>query len=295
MKAAAILGVTLAAFLFSAAAVAQSSTPQQALRDFNDYVAYIQKNPDSSALLREKVIALALEMKPAPAIPEEAREHYVMGMTRMENAKDNSGYQRAIEEFKEAERTAPWWGDAYKKLALAQKAAGNYDGAIENLKYYVLTKPADARDAQDEIYKIKALSQAAEEQKGREANARAQAENQFAQEINQGNDDYRALRFDAAIEHYLKGLQADPNNRQMATAVCNLSGAYNQKDDRENSMKYVQKGLALEPNNVTCLRAMGGELQNSGRSGFCTYFQRACELGDQWSCQHYQEVKARCR
>ena len=35
-------------------------------------------------------------MRPAPAIPEEARGHYVMAATFMEKAKDNTGFERAV-------------------------------------------------------------------------------------------------------------------------------------------------------------------------------------------------------
>jgi len=41
-------------------------------------------------------------------------------------------------------------------LALVQKAANQYDDAVASLNLYLLTQPADARDAQDEIYKLEA-------------------------------------------------------------------------------------------------------------------------------------------
>jgi tetratricopeptide (TPR) repeat protein len=84
----------------------------------------------------------------------------------MEKAKDNTGFERAIEQYKAALLAAPWWADAYKKLATAQKAADHYDDAVASLNLYLLTQPADARDAQDEIYKLKALKEsAADDQK----------------------------------------------------------------------------------------------------------------------------------
>jgi len=165
---------------------AQTASSQQTL---DQYVADLQKNPDDTAL-REKIIKLVQEMKPAPAIPEEAREHYVMATTFAQKAKDdtekakgeselrqaNSGFEHAIEQYKAALVAAPWWADAYKKQALAQEAADRYDDAIASLNLYLLTQPADARDAQDEIYKVKALKQSAEEDKelaAKEAEAKA--------------------------------------------------------------------------------------------------------------------------
>lgn len=139
------------------AATAQAQSPQQTL---NQYVADLQKNPNDYAL-RERIIKNVQAMKKAPDIPEKAREHYVMAATFAEKAKDNSGYERAIEQYRAALLAAPWWADAYKRLALTQKAAARYDEAIANLSLYVLTQPPDAREARDEIYKLKALKQTA--------------------------------------------------------------------------------------------------------------------------------------
>jgi tetratricopeptide (TPR) repeat protein len=150
---------------------AQAGSPQQTL---NQYVAELQSNPNDAAL-RGKIIALAQSMRPAPAIPEEARGHYVMATTFAEKAKSdterakndsdlklaNAGFVRAVAEYKAALLAAPWWADAYKKLAVTQKAAEQYDDAIASLNLYLLTQPADARDAQDEVYKLKALKQSA--------------------------------------------------------------------------------------------------------------------------------------
>jgi len=140
-------------------------TPQQT---FQQYVADLQGSPNDTAL-RGKIIALAQTMNPPPAIPEEAREHYVMAATFMESAKDATGFGRAVEQYKAALLVAPWWADAYGKLAIAQKAAAQFDDAIASLNLYLLTQPADARDAQDEIYKLKALKQAAADEAQRRA------------------------------------------------------------------------------------------------------------------------------
>src|ERR1019366_1146949 len=136
---------------------AQSVNPQEILKQ---YISDLHNNPNDTAL-REKIIALAQTMRPAPAIPEEARGHYVMAATFVEKAKDSTGFERAVGEYKAALLAARWWADAYKKLAIAQKAAERYDDAIASLNLYLLTQPADARDAQDEIYKLKADKQAA--------------------------------------------------------------------------------------------------------------------------------------
>jgi tetratricopeptide (TPR) repeat protein len=141
------------------APVAYSQDPPPSLVQM---VTELQSHPDDIAL-REKIIKLAQEMKPSPVIPEEAREHYVMAETFVEKAKDNSSYERAIEQYKAALLAAPWWADAYRKQAIVQKTAAHYDDAIASLNLYILTQPADTRDAKDEIYKLKALKQSAGE------------------------------------------------------------------------------------------------------------------------------------
>jgi tetratricopeptide (TPR) repeat protein len=141
-----------------------NAQPAGAQETLNRYVSDLQKNPGDNPL-REKIIRLAQTMKPGPAIPEKAREHYVMAETFVKTAKDTSGYERAIEQYKAALLTAPWWSDAYRKLAIVQKAAARYDDAIASLNAYLLTQPADARDAQDEIYVLKALKQTAAEKR----------------------------------------------------------------------------------------------------------------------------------
>jgi hypothetical protein len=173
-------GLMLLSLLYAFAVPAQTASSQQTL---NQYVADLQSNPNDAAL-RGKIIALAQTMKTPPAIPEEAREHYVMAATFMESAKDPAGFARAVEQYKAALLIAPWWADAYKKLAIAQKAANQFDDAIASLNLYLLTQPADARDAQDEIYKIKALKQSAADDQANQAR-RQQEEQQRQREEQQ--------------------------------------------------------------------------------------------------------------
>ena len=117
------------------------------------YVAELQKNLNDHAL-REKIIKLALTLEPRPAVPEEARRHFVRGNTALKNAKDASDYDRAIARYNEALLLAPWWPEPYFNLAKALELRERYDDAIAALKLYVLAAPQgeDARAAQDMIY-----------------------------------------------------------------------------------------------------------------------------------------------
>ena len=150
---------------------------QQAAQQFQQALQQFRANPSDSA--RQQIIKLAQAMKTSAAIPEEARGHYVMAQAFMEKATVSSGFASAIQEYKAAVLAAPWWADACKKLAIAQKAAEQYDNAIASLNLYLTASPADARDAQDEIYKLKADKQAAVEQKA--ADERKQQEEQQRQ------------------------------------------------------------------------------------------------------------------
>jgi len=92
------------------------------------------------------------------AISEEARRHFVMGETMFKEAKNVDAFTQALAEFTEATRLAPQWPDARYDLALAKEAAGNYSGAMADLKLYLQFKlsDAEARTAQDKIYAIEA-------------------------------------------------------------------------------------------------------------------------------------------
>ncbi|MGA3373589.1 MAG: hypothetical protein ABSC48_17715 [Terracidiphilus sp.] len=140
---------------------------RQQAAQFQQELQRFSANPSNAARLQ--IIKLAQAMKTPPEIPEEARGHYVMAVVYGNTAEDKADYERAIEEYKAALLAAPWWGDAYKKLALAQTDAGRFDDAIASLYLYLLTEPADARNTQDEIYRLRALGQkAADEQAKRQ-------------------------------------------------------------------------------------------------------------------------------
>ena len=145
-------------FTVIAAASARSATLDET---FKQCVSDLRKNPSDDSL-REKIIKLAQEMKPAPEIPEEAREHFVMATVLQKEAKDSKGYKLAIKEYMDALLIAPWWPEAYSNLAILQKMDGKYDDAIQTLNFYLLTNPSDARNAKDEIYRIKAAKKMTE-------------------------------------------------------------------------------------------------------------------------------------
>lgn len=94
----------------------------------------------------------------SPAIPEEARKHFVMGTTLFKDAKTTDDYSLVVNEFKQATDLAPQWPDARYNLALAKEAASDYSGAMADLKLYQQFKLSDteARTVQDKIYSLEA-------------------------------------------------------------------------------------------------------------------------------------------
>ncbi len=123
----------------------------------NQLVTQLQANAGDT-VLRERIIQLAREIKPPPAVPEEARRHFVEGAAIARAAQNAAQQVLAVQSFQQALGVAPWWGDAWYNLAVAQELAGQIDPAQESLRLYILTNPGEkeAREAQDRIYTLNA-------------------------------------------------------------------------------------------------------------------------------------------
>jgi tetratricopeptide (TPR) repeat protein len=139
-------------FLLLCVSIAQAQTPQATL---NQYVSDLQKNPNDYAL-REKIIKHVQAMRPAPAIPEEAKRYMARGKTAFKDAKQAADFNDAAEEFKKALLHAPWLAEGYYNLGIVQNKAGQYGAAMENLKLYVLAAPnaPDVEKVKELIYEI---------------------------------------------------------------------------------------------------------------------------------------------
>lgn len=125
------------------------------------YVENLKKSPGDKAL-REKIIRMALGMRPAPAVPEEAERNMARGTAYAQKATDAAGDRKAIAEFEAAANAAPWIALAYYNLGVVQEKTGLYAEAIQSLKFYLLAAP-DAKNARDVKNKIYALEVDAED------------------------------------------------------------------------------------------------------------------------------------
>jgi len=100
----------------------------------------------------------------------DAKKFMVRGRTAVEMAKDQTGFLRAAEKFKQAIAVDPDLIEAYYNLGIVLDKAGQYDEAIKNLTIYLEKSPkaSDAEAVQGLIYKIEyrreaTVIQAAEE------------------------------------------------------------------------------------------------------------------------------------
>jgi len=158
-----ILLVMLIIFVALPPYFSQAQPPQQTL---TQYISDLQKNPNDYAL-REKIIRLVQTMKPAPAIPEEARRYFVEGNALLKAAKDRKGYGLAIDAYRQCLLIAPWWAEAYYNCSVALELANQFDGAVNILKLYIATNPGEgeSRKAQDKIYEIGAKKKLAAQER----------------------------------------------------------------------------------------------------------------------------------
>ncbi len=137
-------------------AAREEQARQQQMQQFQQAVATYRQSPSDDTA--GKVIQMAAAMNQMPPISEEARQHFVRGTTLFKDAKTQGDYKQVVDELIQAVHLAPWWPEARYDYALAVEAWGDFDGAIDNMKLYLLFKlsDADARAAQDKIYEIDA-------------------------------------------------------------------------------------------------------------------------------------------
>jgi tetratricopeptide (TPR) repeat protein len=141
--------ITLGVALLTLASSAYAQSPREQLRQM---VQQLQKAPSDNAL-REKIITLAATLKPALALPEEAERHMAYGTAAFTGAKSPADYKEAVKEFEQATLAAPWHGDAYFNLGVAQDKAENYEAALRSLNLARLASP-DSKDIKTLIYQV---------------------------------------------------------------------------------------------------------------------------------------------
>ena len=106
--------------------------------------------------ISQKTIAVARKLDPPPAVPEEARRHAAFASLAVKEAKDQSGYEKAIAEYLQAVCLAPWWADLYYNLAMVQEQRSHFREAAETFKLYLAASPQDpqAQVIKNKIYEL---------------------------------------------------------------------------------------------------------------------------------------------
>ena len=154
------LTVKLLALLFGVlmlGTVANAESPREQL---NQMVAQLQKSPTDNAL-REKIIKLAQELKPAPAVPEEAIKYEGRGQFAFSHAKSTADYLDAAKEYEKAVAAAPWVPGYYADLCTIYEKAEKYAEAKKNCEFFLASSPS-AQDASDVRKRIAGLEFAME-------------------------------------------------------------------------------------------------------------------------------------
>lgn len=170
---------------------------------FIQAVAAYQSSPSDDTAAA--AIKLAVAMDKLPPVPEDARKPFVMGDTMFKNAKSANDFSLAIGEFTEAVKQAPGWPDARYNLAMAKGAAGDYPGAIADLKLYQLFNlpDAEARSVQDKIYAMEAQQQ----MKASDDAAKASADTANAQAVATAQADADAAKEKTARSDFIRNIQ----------------------------------------------------------------------------------------
>jgi tetratricopeptide (TPR) repeat protein len=212
---------------------------RQALREY-------QSAPSFEAA--KKVARLAAEMKELPAIPEEARRHFVRGSALFEEAKSQNDFTQATNEFVQAASLAPWWPKARYNTALASEAEGDYANAIANLKIYQQFKLSskEAQAVQDKIWKLEikkemeaaanAKQKTIKDREAAEAQQKARAEAQIIVSMNNGTWCEKA-------QFHIYGSQCASGGGGRASIQININGnQFNMQIDWHNYSFYEYRG-----------------------------------------------------
>src|SRR5688500_4628610 len=155
-------------FLMSAAVVSRAQTKDslnialQQMVTLKQDVDKLKRQPGNDAL-REKIIKKVLSMKVKPPAPMEVDILKSKAVYAFQNSRSQDDYKDAVRAYKETSNLAPWLGDLYFNLALAQELAGQPADAIKSYKFYLMATP-NAEDGEGVIKKIGELQYVAEKQ-----------------------------------------------------------------------------------------------------------------------------------
>jgi tetratricopeptide (TPR) repeat protein len=195
------LTMKLLFLFFGVLTLANAAYAQSPREELQQMVEQLQKTPGDNAL-REKIIKMAQELKPAPAILEEVERRMVRGAAAFKIATSAAGFQDAAKEFEQATQAAPWYGDAYFNLGVSQDKAGNYEAALRSLTFAQLASP-DSKEIKTLMYEVEFRQEKAnspEARAVREAARAQEAEARFLASL--GGGKYACIQKWDYYKHY---------------------------------------------------------------------------------------------
>ena len=147
-------------FIFTSLAMVASAHAQSKSEQLQQLTAELRKSPSDNTL-REKIIKLALEIKPTPAVPPEAEEFEGRAQYAFKNARSEAEMLDAAREYMKAVDTAPWVAGYYFDLCTILEKANRPTEAIRACKLYLTAAP-EAPDARDVRKRVAGLDYALE-------------------------------------------------------------------------------------------------------------------------------------
>lgn len=167
------LATKLLLLIFGALMLTNTANAESPREQLQQMVEQLQKSTDDN-VLREKIINLALTLKPKPATPDAATMAEGAAEYAFKNAKNNSDYSDAAKQYEKALLLAPWLADDYFNCGVAHEKAGENKEAIRSFNLYLLAAP-NAKDTQDIKKRIGGLQYAAQKAEGESNSSAKQA------------------------------------------------------------------------------------------------------------------------
>ena len=129
---------------------------RDALDGYARALAKMPSGDEKEQRLMEKSIRAARSLD--HGIPDDARKHLVRAQAMLKNASSAQDYGLVTGEVDAALQVAPYWSTAFFNRGLLKEKRGDYDGAIRDLKFYLLAAPeaSDAGAVRDKITGIEA-------------------------------------------------------------------------------------------------------------------------------------------
>lgn len=195
----------LAFSILAALIVATSVHAQSPREQLQQMVEQLQKTPNDNAL-RERLIKFGAEIKPPPAVSDEAIRYEGRGQFAFANAKSEDDFLEAAKEYEKAVTVAPWIQGYYSDLCKIYEKAGKLEDAKRHCGFYLigLSDPAQITDVKRRIAGLEFGIEKAEKANSTEARIarEKQAEQRFIASLEGAKYDCHETRDEFSAEKW---------------------------------------------------------------------------------------------